>query len=151
MNTSGYANASITIVPLDLSKHMDSLPVLTLQAFNIQGLFNILVQSVAAMETAGNGLPDMPGADKDEIEDQVEDCIYSLGEMLKMTQSLLGGMEGDEMGKRKVKTLVQELLVHPYFPNTLLSQSLSLLLKVSDNTLDFIDAIVSSTILWQYC
>ncbi|KIM27959.1 hypothetical protein M408DRAFT_16414 [Serendipita vermifera MAFF 305830] len=142
MNMSSSVQGSTAMIPLDLSKSIDLLPVLTLQAFNIQGLFNILVQSVATVETLGQELPDVPGTSKEDMEDQVEDCIYSLGEMLKMTRSLVQGMEGDEMGKRKIKALAGDLLVHPYFPSTLLSSTLALLLKVADNNVDFTNIVI---------
>lgn len=142
MNTSNYAGNSVTFIPINFSKHIEALPVLTFQAFNIQSLFNALVQLVSLLNDKDSDLPAMPGADKEELEEQVEDCIFSLGEMLKMARHLLGGMEGDEVGRRKVFGLVRDILVHPYFPNTLLTPALSLLLRVSNGVLDFVDAIV---------
>lgn len=143
VDASGYI-ANSAAVPLDFSKYLDSLPVLTFQAFNIQSLFNVLVQSARLLNDAGGDIPPLPDADRDDIEEQVEDCIFSLGEMLKMARHLLGGMEGDEVGRRKVFGLVRDVLVHPYFPNTLLTPALSLLLRVSNGVVDFLNTIASS-------
>lgn len=87
---------------VDFSKHIDSLPVVTLQAFNIQGLFNICVASVQARQT---GMPLIPGADEEEIEEQIHDCIFSLGEMLKMAIHL---DYSDESGRRKMFSLIRK-------------------------------------------
>jgi hypothetical protein len=59
-----FANRAILPATVDFSKHADSLPVVTLQAFNIHGLFNVCVASVQAQQT---GLPLIPGADEEEV------------------------------------------------------------------------------------
>jgi condensin complex subunit 3 len=143
-NMSKASDGKSAVVTLDFSKYTDYLPVLTLQAFNIQGLFNLLFQSAQTLRnTEEEDMPNIPGADKEEMEDQLDDCIFSLGQLLKMTRSLIDNMDGDEMGRRKMRQLVNDLLVHPYFPNTLLTDTLLLLLKVSNNILEFIDSTVS--------
>ncbi|PVF94264.1 hypothetical protein CPB86DRAFT_713554 [Serendipita vermifera] len=146
-NLSKVSDGKSAVLGLDFSKYSDSLPVLTLQAFNVQGLFNLLFQSAQTLRSAEEeDMPNIPGADKEEMEDQLDDCIFSLGQLLKMTRSLIDNMDGDEMGKRKMRQLVNDLLVHPYFPSTLLTETLMLLLKVSNNTLEFIDATIKPII-----
>lgn len=101
-------------------------------------------------ESSEREMLSIPGVDKDELEEQVEDCVYSLGEMLKMAKYLARCVEGDEVGRRKVHTLVKDMLVHPFFPVSLLTPALEVLLQVSNSIQHFLGTIVSALQLSRF-
>lgn len=126
---------------LSPSKHIDSLPVLSLQAITIQSTFNFLALCAQALISTDE-MPEMPGTNREDLEEKMDDCIFSLGELLKMTTELLHSSTADEIGKRKVNTLILHMLAHAYFPNTLLSPAIQLLKAASDTPLQFTEAII---------
>ncbi|KAG8830707.1 hypothetical protein FRC18_007702 [Serendipita sp. 400] len=130
-------------VPFDGLKYTDSLPTLTLQAFNIQGLFNLLVQTVTILNSQQlHSLPSVPGVAREDLEDQLEDCVFSLNNLLKMTIVLLDTLSADEMGRRMVKTLIEEMITQQCLPESLLRGAITLHLKLSDDTTRFVKSTI---------
>ncbi|KAG8801376.1 hypothetical protein FRC16_000632 [Serendipita sp. 398] len=130
-------------VPFDGLKYTDSLPTLTLQAFNIQGLFNLLVQTVNILNSQQlHSLPSVPGVAREDLEEQLEDCVFSLNNLLKMTTVLLDTLGADEMGRRKVKTLIEDMITQPCLPESHLQEAITLQLKLSDDTTQFVKSTI---------
>ncbi|KAG8831455.1 hypothetical protein FRC17_003118 [Serendipita sp. 399] len=143
-------NASVSILgtsqaaPFDGLKYVDSLPVLTLQAFNIQGLFNLLLESADSLNSQEqlHSLPPIPGVVQEDLEEQLDDCIFSLGELLKMATSSVDTLGADEMGRRKLNGLVEYMIAHRQLPENLFHEAFTLWLKLSDTAAHFIRSIV---------
>ncbi|TIB14601.1 hypothetical protein E3P89_00914 [Wallemia ichthyophaga] len=102
---------------------LEMLPVVTAMAFHMQSAYNAVV-ALAQRDD-----------DSDEHTDRLVNANFVLGELLKLAINL---DYADEMGRRKVFTLVRALLSSPTLPEQLVPIALDILAKLSASERDFL-------------
>ncbi|PFH49330.1 hypothetical protein AMATHDRAFT_76233 [Amanita thiersii Skay4041] len=103
-----------------------ALPVVTAFAFRIQESYNALIEIMEELETAR--IIHVSGGDEDEDAEKREEELIRrevvLGELLRMAIKL---DYMDEIGRRKIFSVVKEMLLHPDFPAGLIDRCLDVL------------------------
>ncbi|KAI0777818.1 nuclear condensing complex subunit [Trametes elegans] len=116
-----------------------TLPVVTMMAFRISDAYNALVQQFRNDEA---WLEEHAGLDEDERvrrEEARMDREFALGELLRLAVNL---DYGDEIGRRKMFQLVQNMLSQDVLPEALLARCLDVLRILSPNERDLIRVVV---------
>ncbi|KAF8962585.1 nuclear condensing complex subunit [Flammula alnicola] len=117
-----------------------SLPVLTAFAFHIQEAYNNMLEVLQEIETARllrAGLEDQE--DDEELEEELAKREVIMSELLRMTLKL---DYGDEIGRRKVFSVVKDMLAHPELPPGLIERCLDVLKEIMPSERDLIRVIV---------
>ncbi|KIM46792.1 hypothetical protein M413DRAFT_23143 [Hebeloma cylindrosporum] len=119
-----------------------SLPVVTAFAFIVQEAYNSLLAVLEETETAKllrAGLEEQEGEEDEEMEEELTKREIIMGELLKMVLKL---DYGDEIGRRKVFSVVKDMLAHPQLPPGLIERCLDVLKEIMPSERDLIRVIV---------
>ncbi|TFK34512.1 nuclear condensing complex subunit [Crucibulum laeve] len=117
-----------------------SLPVVTAFAFHIQEVYNVMLEVLQESENSRLlrvGQDDQ--AQDDEFEEELAKCEVVLGELLRMSLKL---DYGDEIGRRKVFSVVKGMLAHPELPPGLIERCVDVLKEIMPSERDLIRVVV---------
>ncbi|KAE9396732.1 hypothetical protein BT96DRAFT_921993 [Gymnopus androsaceus JB14] len=117
------------------------LPVVTSFAFGLQAKFNDLVDSIRSFDE--ENLFDLDDEARAKHQDELDDKEFVVTEMLKIANSL---DYGDEIGRRKMNSLVRDMLVHDYLPEELVAPSMEVLSRLADSERDLIRVVAIEVI-----
>ncbi|KAF9010128.1 nuclear condensing complex subunit [Cyathus striatus] len=112
-----------------------SIPVVTAFAFHIQEAYNLLLDALQEAEAV---LLDGREA-SEELEEDMAKLEVMLGELLRISLKL---DYGDEIGRRKVFSVVRDILAHPQLPPGLIEQCLDVLKEIMPSERDLIRLVV---------
>ncbi|KAK0203511.1 nuclear condensing complex subunit [Desarmillaria ectypa] len=115
-----------------------SLPVVTAFAFYLQGSYNDLVKllnEAALLGSDGDG-------DDEESEQREEDIAKQEAILSELLQIALKLDYMDELGRRKIFSVVKNMLAHPELPPGLIEPSLDVLKEISPSERELIRVIV---------
>ncbi|KAF8155928.1 nuclear condensing complex subunit [Crassisporium funariophilum] len=119
-----------------------SLPVVTAFAFHIQDAYNALLTVLEDIETAKllrAGLEEEQGEEDEELEEELAKREVIMSELLRMALKL---DYADEIGRRKVFSVVKDMLAHPQLPPGLIERCLDVLKEIMPSERDLIRVIV---------
>ncbi|KAF8814695.1 ARM repeat-containing protein [Phlegmacium glaucopus] len=119
-----------------------SLPVVTAFAFHIQEAYNALLVVLQDIETAKllrAGLEQEEEEEEEELDEELAKREIILGELLRMALKL---DYSDEIGRRKVFSVVKDMLGHPQLPPGLIERCLDILKEIMPSERDLIRVIV---------
>jgi condensin complex subunit 3 len=123
----------------------DRLPVVTAFAFHVQEAYNALLEALGALEDAtraardrGEEAADDEGAE-DELEEELAKREAILSELLRMAVKL---DYGDEIGRRKVYSVIRDMLAHPHLPPGLIERCLDVLKEIMPTERELIRVVV---------
>ncbi|KAJ4473176.1 nuclear condensing complex subunit [Lentinula aciculospora] len=108
------------------------LPVVTSFAFRLQEHFNILVDDIRSHEQIACDLDDEAQVLQ---QDELESKEFVVIEMLKIAISL---DYGDEIGRRKMNSLIRDMLIHDFLPEVLVAPCMEVLSRLADSERDLI-------------
>ncbi|RXW17080.1 hypothetical protein EST38_g8776 [Candolleomyces aberdarensis] len=117
-----------------------ALPVVTAFAFHIQEAYNQLLSALENIENAklaGAGKESI--SDEEDLEEELAKHEVILSELLRMALKL---DYGDEIGRRKVFTVVKEMLAHPQLPPGLIERCVDVLKEIMPSERDLIRVVV---------
>ncbi|KAF6764231.1 nuclear condensing complex subunit [Ephemerocybe angulata] len=117
-----------------------ALPVVTAFAFIFQEAYNHLLnvlQKIEAAKLVAAGLDEYE--DEDALEEELAKKEVILGELLRMALKL---DYMDEIGRRKVFTVVKEMLAHPQLPPSLIERCVDVLKEIMPSERDLIRVVV---------
>ncbi|KAJ2934154.1 hypothetical protein H1R20_g2926, partial [Candolleomyces eurysporus] len=117
-----------------------ALPVVTAFAFHIQEAYNQLLSALENIESArlaGAGKESI--SDEEDLEEELAKHEVILSELLRMALKL---DYGDEIGRRKVFTVVKEMLAHPQLPPGLIERCVDVLKEIMPSERDLIRVVV---------
>ncbi|KAF9066728.1 nuclear condensing complex subunit [Rhodocollybia butyracea] len=114
-----------------------SIPVVTAFAFHIQEAYNALLALMQEMDFVNVGEPDDEESEAREEELAKKELI--LGELLRIALKL---DYGDEIGRRKVFSVVRDMLAHPFLPPGLIERCLDVLSKILPSERELIRIVV---------
>ncbi|TRM63723.1 nuclear condensing complex subunit [Schizophyllum amplum] len=112
-----------------------SVPVVTAFAFLLQEHYNTMLQHIQAAETAHGASEE----EEEELEEEVAKSEVILAELLRITKKL---DYMDEIGRRKVFSVVKDMLAHPQLPPGLINHCLDVMLVIMDSERDLIRIVV---------
>ncbi|CAA7257465.1 unnamed protein product [Cyclocybe aegerita] len=121
-----------------------SLPVVTAFAFHVQEAYNSILQVLQEQEAAkllraGRDAREDEEEQDEELEEELAKCEVVMGELLKLALKL---DYGDEIGRRKVFSVVKDMLAHPRLPPGLIERCLDVLKEIMPSERDLIRLIV---------
>ncbi|KAJ3509746.1 hypothetical protein NLJ89_g5062 [Agrocybe chaxingu] len=121
-----------------------SLPVVTAFAFHVQEAYNSILQVLQEQETAnflraGRDAREDEEERDEELEEELAKCEVVMSELLKLALKL---DYGDEIGRRKVFSVVKDMLAHPQLPPGLIERCLDVLKEIMPSERDLIRLIV---------
>ncbi|KAJ3902884.1 nuclear condensing complex subunit [Lentinula edodes] len=108
------------------------LPVVTSFAFRLQEHFNELVDSIRSLDQDACNLDDEARYLRQDELDSRESVVM---EMLKIAISL---DYGDEIGRRKMDSLIRDMLIHDFLPDDLVAPCMEVLSRLADSERDLI-------------
>ncbi|KAF8830585.1 hypothetical protein HHX47_DHR2000917 [Lentinula edodes] len=108
------------------------LPVVTSFAFRLQEHFNELIDSIRSLDQDACNLDDEARYLRQDELDSRESVVT---EMLKIAISL---DYGDEIGRRKMDSLIRDMLIHDFLPNDLVAPCMEVLSRLADSERDLI-------------
>ncbi|EJU03066.1 ARM repeat-containing protein [Dacryopinax primogenitus] len=112
-----------------------SLPVVTALAFRIQSAYNRLLDI-----TLGEESLIAQGAELEANQEVAKDeAIFMLGELCKLAVNL---DYADEIGRRKMFSLIRDMLSQPSLPEALIPRCMDIMSKLSDSERDLIRVVV---------
>ncbi|KAJ3982195.1 nuclear condensing complex subunit [Lentinula detonsa] len=114
-----------------------SIPVVTAFAFHIQEAYNALLSLMQEMDFLNVGEPDDEESEAREEELAKKELI--LGELLRIALKL---DYMDEIGRRKVFSVVRDMLAHPHLPPGLIEYCLDVLSKILPSERELIRIVV---------
>ncbi|KAF8830541.1 hypothetical protein HHX47_DHR2000911 [Lentinula edodes] len=114
-----------------------AIPVVTAFAFHIQEAYNALLSLMQEMDFLQIGEPDDEGSEAREEELAKKELI--LGELLRIALNL---DYMDEIGRRKVFSVVKDMLAHPHLPPGLIEHCLDVLSKILPSERELIRIVV---------
>ncbi|KAJ4489926.1 nuclear condensing complex subunit [Lentinula aciculospora] len=114
-----------------------SIPVVTAFAFHIQEAYNALLSLMQEMDFLNVGEPDDEESEAREEELAKKELI--LGELLRIALKL---DYMDEIGRRKVFSVVKDMLAHPHLPPGLIEHCLDALSKILPSERELIRIVV---------
>ncbi|KAJ3782510.1 nuclear condensing complex subunit [Lentinula aff. detonsa] len=114
-----------------------SIPVVTAFAFHIQEAYNALLSLMQEMDFLNVGEPDNEESEAREEELAKKELI--LGELLRIALKL---DYMDEIGRRKVFSVVKDMLAHPHLPPGLIEYCLDVLSKILPSERELIRIVV---------
>ncbi|KAE9404610.1 hypothetical protein BT96DRAFT_955565 [Gymnopus androsaceus JB14] len=114
-----------------------SIPVITAFAFHIQQVYNALLSLMQEMDFLNAGEPDDEESEAREEELAKKELI--LGELLRIAVKL---DYMDEIGRRKVFSVVKDILAHPHLPPGLIERCLDVLCKILPSERELIRIVV---------
>ncbi|KAF4618520.1 hypothetical protein D9613_009993 [Agrocybe pediades] len=115
-----------------------SLPVVTAFAFHIQEAYNNLLSVLEEIETS-KMLRASAEEENEDLEEELAKREVILSELLRTTLKL---DYGDEIGRRKVFSVVKDMLAHPQLPPGLIDRCLDVLKEIMPSERDLIRVIV---------
>ncbi|PPQ76775.1 hypothetical protein CVT24_010736 [Panaeolus cyanescens] len=117
-----------------------SLPVVTAFAFHIQEAYNRLL---SVLQDIANSKLMRAGTDNEEEDEELEEELAKreviMSELLKMALKL---DYADEIGRRKVFSVVKDMLAHPQLPPGLIERCLDVLKGITPSERDLIRIVV---------
>ncbi|KIK06440.1 hypothetical protein K443DRAFT_674418 [Laccaria amethystina LaAM-08-1] len=117
-----------------------ALPVVTAFAFHMQESYNLLLEALEDLESANLTRGGSSEADEDEeLEEELAKREVILGELLRVVLKL---DYGDEIGRRKVFTVVKDMLGHPKLPPGLIQNCFDVLKEIMPSERDLIRIVV---------
>ncbi|KAJ2914546.1 hypothetical protein MD484_g5881, partial [Candolleomyces efflorescens] len=117
-----------------------ALPVVTAFAFHIQEGYNRLLSALENIDNArATGVGQESIDDQEELEEELAKREVILSELLRMALKL---DYGDEIGRRKVFTVVKEMLAHPQLPPGLIERCVDVLKEIMPSERDLIRVVV---------
>ncbi|KAF8875410.1 nuclear condensing complex subunit [Gymnopilus junonius] len=116
-----------------------SLPVVTAFAFHVQEAYNGLLAVLEEIETAKLLRAGLEEEENDELEEELAKREVVMSELLRMALKL---DYADEIGRRKVFSVVKDMLAHPQLPPGLIERCLDVLKKIMPSERDLIRVIV---------
>ncbi|GAV99813.1 condensin subunit cnd3 [Lentinula edodes] len=114
-----------------------AIPVVTAFAFHIQEAYNALLSLMQEMDFLQIGEPDDEESEAREEELAKKELI--LGELLRIALNL---DYMDEIGRRKVFSVVKDMLAHPHLPPGLIEHCLDVLSKILPSERELIRIVV---------
>ncbi|KAJ3987872.1 nuclear condensing complex subunit [Lentinula detonsa] len=108
------------------------LPVVTSFAFRLQENFNTLVDGIRSLDQIMSVLDDEARVLR---QDQLDNKEFVVMEMLKIAISL---DYGDEIGRRKMDSLIRDMLTHDFLPEELVAPCMEVLSRLADSERDLI-------------
>ncbi|KAJ3774574.1 nuclear condensing complex subunit [Lentinula raphanica] len=114
-----------------------SIPVVTAFAFHIQEAYNAMLSLMQEMDFLHVGEPDDEESEAKEEELAKKELI--LGELLRIALKL---DYMDEIGRRKVFSVVRDMLAHPHLPPGLIEYCLDVLSKILPSERELIRIVV---------
>ncbi|KAF8656476.1 hypothetical protein AX16_002527 [Volvariella volvacea WC 439] len=114
-------------------------PVVTAFAFYIQQAYNDLLQALQEFEQAKMTKTAVDDEDSDEKEEELAKREVVLSELLRMAVKL---DYGDEIGRRKVFSVVRDMLAHPELPPGLIEKCLDVMREITPSERDLIRIVV---------
>ncbi|KAF8888582.1 nuclear condensing complex subunit [Infundibulicybe gibba] len=122
-----------------------SLPVVTAFAFYIQEAYNALLEPLQDLENArflnGGEIPDDEESEKRDEDIAKQEVV--LGELLRIALRL---DYMDEIGRRKVFSVVKDMLAHPELPTSLIERCLDILKVILPSERELIRVVVEIVI-----
>ncbi|EAU89293.2 condensin subunit Cnd3 [Coprinopsis cinerea okayama7 len=115
-----------------------SLPVVTAFAFHIQEAYNRLLSALEQLDAA-RLVQTSVDDDHEELEEELAKREVVLGELLRMALKL---DYMDEIGRRKVFTVVKDMLAHPQLPPGLIERCVDVLKEIMPSERDLIRVVV---------
>ncbi|TFK26559.1 condensin subunit Cnd3 [Coprinopsis marcescibilis] len=112
-----------------------SLPVVTAFAFHIQEAYNRMLGVLEQIDAARV----VQDGESEELEEDLAKCEVVLGELLRMALKL---DYMDEIGRRKVFTVVKDMLAHPQLPPGLIERCVDVLKEIMPSERDLIRMVV---------
>lgn len=111
------------------------MPVVMALAFRIQAVWTALAETIAtADEQAG---------ETDEVDEELRELAMAQASILNsLLHIALNSDYGDEIGRRKMFTMIREMISHPGLPQTLIEPCIDVLLKLSAGQRDFVRILV---------
>ncbi|CAL1698800.1 unnamed protein product [Somion occarium] len=117
-----------------------SLPVVTAFAFYTQEACNAIFDTMEQLEEARSAAIDVDeDAEIDELDAQLIDRVFVLGEVLKIAAKL---DYTDEIGRRKMFQVIRDILAHELFPESLMDPCLDILKTTTPSEKEIIRIIV---------
>ncbi|KDR80169.1 hypothetical protein GALMADRAFT_62541 [Galerina marginata CBS 339.88] len=116
-----------------------SLPVVTAFAFHVQEAYNSLLVVLEEIETAKLLRAGLEEEENEELEEELAKREVIMGELLRMALKL---DYGDEIGRRKVFSVMKDMLAHPQLPPGLIERCLDVLKEIMPSERDLIRVIV---------
>ncbi|KAI5887283.1 uncharacterized protein SCHCODRAFT_060997 [Schizophyllum commune H4-8] len=118
-----------------------SVPVVTAFAFLLQERYNAMLQRIQGAEmAAGSGISE---EEEEELEEEIAKAEVILAELLRISKKL---DYMDEIGRRKVFSVVKDMLAHPQLPPGLINHCLDVMLVIMDSERDLIRIVVEIVI-----
>ncbi|KAL1732156.1 nuclear condensing complex subunit [Schizophyllum commune] len=118
-----------------------SVPVVTAFAFLLQERYNTMLQRIQGAEmAAGSGISE---EQEEELEEEIAKAEVILAELLRISKKL---DYMDEIGRRKVFSVVKDMLAHPQLPPGLINHCLDVMLVIMDSERDLIRIVVEIVI-----
>ncbi|KAF9077355.1 nuclear condensing complex subunit [Rhodocollybia butyracea] len=111
------------------------LPVVTSFAFRLQENFNALVDTIRSKDQEIADLDDEARAVR---QDDVDNKQFVVSEMLKIAISL---DYGDEIGRRKMDSLIRDIITHDFLPEELVAPTMAVMRRLAGSEKDLIRVI----------
>lgn len=113
------------------------MPVVMALAFRIQGVWTALADTIAMADEGDDD------GDDGAIDDELRDLAMAQASILEsLLHIALNSDYGDEIGRRKMFTMIREMISHPGLPQTLIEPCIDVLLKLSAGQRDFVRILV---------
>ncbi|KAL1742526.1 nuclear condensing complex subunit [Schizophyllum fasciatum] len=116
-----------------------SVPVVTAFAFLLQERYNAMLQHIQAAEMAAG----ISEEEEEMLEEEIAKAEVILAELLRISKKL---DYMDEIGRRKVFSVVKDMLAHPQLPPGLINHCLDVMLVIMDSERDLIRIVVEIVI-----
>lgn len=112
------------------------MPVVMALAFRIQGVWTALAETIATADEQAE-------EESDEVDEELRSLAMAQASILEsLLHIALNSDYGDEIGRRKMFTMIREMISHSGLPQSLIEPCIDVLLKLSAGQRDFVRIVV---------